>query len=299
MSDEATPALVNPSAGSGKKALAALKASGSYVVTEMEPDGLEPALRKAIAARHRRVLVSGGDGTIAAAAAMLAGTGIELAVVPGGTLNHFARDHGIPTDHAKAAELGTAGAARPVDVAYVDDRLFLNTSSVGAYVHFVRTRERLERFLGYHLASVVAAFRLLGRIRPFVVELEIEGTTRRFRTSLVFIAVGERELRVPTLGSRVEGGRRGLHVMVVRGWTTARLVVLAFAALARGVRPMARTNHFESFIVDRVRVDLPRRHGTVAVDGELVSMTTPLEYRLARDALLLVADDPADGAVER
>ncbi len=62
----------------------------------------------------RRVLVSGGDGTVASAAAVACETEMELAALPGGTLNHFAKDHGIPTELAEALELAATGSARPV-----------------------------------------------------------------------------------------------------------------------------------------------------------------------------------------
>ena len=107
------------------------------------------------------MVVAGGDGTLASAAAVLAGTGTALAVLPGGTLNHFARDHGIPTELDEALELATAGREAEVDVGYVNDLLFLNTSSVGAYVQFVELRDRLERHLGYRTASILAGLRIL------------------------------------------------------------------------------------------------------------------------------------------
>ena len=83
----------------------------------------------------------------------------ELAILPGGTLNHFARDLGISTEAAEALELAAEGCARGVDVGMVGGKLFLNTSSVGAYVRFVRVREHLESYLGYRLATALAAVR--------------------------------------------------------------------------------------------------------------------------------------------
>jgi hypothetical protein len=121
----------------------------------------------------------------------------------------------------------------------------------------------------------------------FDVELEVDGVARRYRTPIVFVGVGERELKLPTLGKRVAGGRRGLHVMVVRGRTRAGLLALAFAAVSRGVRQVARTPQLDSFVVDRCRV-IVRRRGPVAVDGEIVTLDTPLEYTLVRDALKVV-----------
>ena len=172
----------------------------------------------------------------------------------------------------------------------VNGHVFLNTSSVGAYVTYVRTRERLERRLGYWLASAAAGLRILAHLHTIRVALEVDGTEREYLTPLVFVGVGERELRLPTLGARVEGGRRGLHVMVVRSRSGGHTLALAFAAAARGVRAVSRTPAMQSIIVDHVRIE-PRSgvvSGDIALDGEVVSLRPPLEYRLVRDALKVV-----------
>jgi diacylglycerol kinase family enzyme len=251
------------------------------------------AVRDAVAGGARRVVVAGGDGTIAAAAAAVAGTDVQLALLAGGTLNHFARALGIPTAMDEAAALAATGAARRVDVARVNGRLFLNTSSVGAYVVFVRLREQLERRMGYRLASVLAAVSTLGRLHRFTVEVEVDGVRRRYLTPIVFVGVGERELRLPALGDRVAGGRAGLHVFVVRGRTRAALLALAAVAAARGVAHARATPRLDSFLVDRVRIVMPRPRGNVAVDGELVPAVVPLDYELARGELAVVTPGAA------
>jgi diacylglycerol kinase family enzyme len=239
------------------------------------------------------VVVAGGDGSIQTAAGAVAGTAVELAVLPAGTLNHFAKRHGIPTDLEQALDVAAGSHVQTTDVGHVNDRLFLNTSSVGGYVTFVRTRDRLEQRLGYLAASVLAALRIMAAMRTFAVELEVTGQRRVYRSPLVFVGIGERELKLPALGGPAPEGRRGLHVMIVRGQTRAKLVALALAAATRGTRWLARTPHLDSFLVERCRITMTRRLGRVAIDGEIVSLAAPLEYTLARDALRLVTP-PSD-----
>ena len=281
------PSFINPLAGSADDARNALSGVAQFDVREMEPDKLAEAIQKEVKAGSKRVLVSGGDGTIATAASALLGSETELAILPGGTLNHFATDLGIPTDAAEAIGLAGAGTVRASDVGMVNGRLFLNTSSVGAYVHFVRTREYLEPRFGYRIASAMAALRILFQLRLLAVEVEVDGKRRIYRTPIVFIGVGERELQLPSLGKRVPGGRRGLHVMVVNGRSAARVLALALHAAARGVETAARSPALDSFIVDRCTITV-RQSSTVAVDGELVRLGAPLEYTLERDALRVV-----------
>lgn len=256
-------------------------------VSEVEGAEMAGSIGHLVASGVRRVAVAGGDGTVAAAA-QAASSEIELAIIPGGTLNHLAKDLEIPDDLNDALQLAVNGEARSVDAAMVNGRLFLNTSSVGTYVTFVRLRERLEPRLGYRLATIVAGMRLLVRPRVFTVEVEIEGTLRRYVTPLVFVGVGERDLKLPSLGGRAKDGRRGLHLLIVRGRSRARLAALAFAAAARGTRSAALTPALEGFIVNQFTIGMRRRQGRVATDGELTTMSAPLEYRWIPDGVQIV-----------
>jgi diacylglycerol kinase family enzyme len=294
MSDR-IPAIVNVASGTADEAREALAASGAFDVHEVQPTEIASTVKKLVEGGARRILVAGGDGTIGTAAAQLVETPAELAVLPGGTLNHFAKDLGISTVAAEAVLLASGDACRGVDVGMVNGRIFLNTSSVGVYVRFVRVREELEKTVGYRLASMLAAFRILFSFRVMAVEVEVEGRKRIYRTPLEIIGLGERELQVPLLGKRVPGGKRGLHVMVVQGRSRARLFAFALNAVARGVDSVEHTPQFDSFIVDRFRISM-NGMGTVAVDGEIVSLHAPLEYELRRDALTVVCP-PADIAL--
>ncbi len=271
------PAFVNPRAGNAAAAREALRAAGGFDIREIPPDTLAEQTRAAVKEGATRILVAGGDGSIGSAANVLAGTGVELAILPCGTLNHLAKDLELPLDLGEAAKFALFGKSAPVDAAVVNDRIFLNTSSVGAYVSFVRLRERLERRLGYRIASLVAGFRMLFHMPTFRIALEVEGQSREYVTPLVFIGVGERELKLPTLGSRVANGRPGLHVMVVRERSGGRALALGLAAAARGVKAVAKTPALDSFIVDRCTIHprVPR----IALDGEIVTEASPLQYK--------------------
>jgi diacylglycerol kinase family enzyme len=281
------PALVNTASGTADEAREALRSNDAFELHEAAPDQLDSALRDLVANKVPRLLIAGGDGTIATAAAVLLKTDVELAILPGGTLNHFAVDLGIPVEPEKAFELAVVGRARPADVGMMNDRVFLNTSSVGAYVHFVRVREYLEQYVGYRIASFFAALRVLFQLRMITVELEAAGERHTYRTPMVFIGTGERELKLPLLGKRVPGGKRGLHVMIVRGRTRGRLMAIALNAVARGVKTAAQTPELDSFIVEACTIKL-RRASRIALDGELISDKSTLEYRLNRDAIEVV-----------
>jgi diacylglycerol kinase family enzyme len=287
----ALPAFLNSKCGNANAAREALSSEG-FELEVVEPEALAGSVRAAVTNRAPRILVAGGDGTIATAAAAVARTDTELAILPGGTLNHFAKDNGIPTDLSEAAKVAANGVVKTVDLAYLGDLVFLNTSSIGMYVSFVRAREKLERRLGYRAATFLAALQMFWRHKRIAVRVEVDGEETIYRTPLLFIGVGERDLKVPALGSRVPNGKRGLHVMIVRGRKPGRFFAHALAAAAKGAPSETAAPEFESFIVDRCRVDLSGRSALVALDGELQRVTAPLEYRIERDALKLVVPAP-------
>jgi diacylglycerol kinase family enzyme len=282
------PSFLNCLSGSAEEVRRIVGGDDRFDLRELQPEELKGGLLAAVRSGARRVMICGGDGSIAVAAGALAGTGVELAILPGGTLNHFARDHGIPTDLPAALETALGRRTATVDVGEVNGRVFLNTLSVGSYVRFVRRRERLERWTGYKLASFVAGLAVLADLRGYSLELEIAGTTQRYSTPLVFIGVGERDLSLPKLGRRREGGTAGLHAMIVTSRARARLVTLTLAAAARGVEIASRTPTLDAFLVNRCRVELSRQRATVAVDGELVHLETPLQLQLLAEALTIV-----------
>ena len=181
------------------------------------------------------------------------------------------------------------GITRKLDAGRLNGAFFLNTSSVGAYERFVRHRERLEKRWGYAIASLVAGLRILLRTPLTRVTVEVDGIEQVYRTPLVFVGVGERELRIPSLGGRTDYGKRGLHLMIVRNRTGARLASLALQAAARGVDAVARTPAMDSLVVERCSIELA--NDTASTDGELITVEGPLEYEFLPDALTVVVGE--------
>ena len=279
------PAFLNKNAKQARAAEAALREVGCFDVHVLDGEALTNAIRDAIARGEKRVAVAGGDGTLSSAAALLAGSNIELAVVPAGTYNHFAKDLGLHAELKESCQIASSDRVVMVDVGSVNGRVFLNTSSVGMYANFVRERDRHEPTLG-RLALFRAAIRTLARFHPFNVSFETEAGRKTYVTPQVFIGVDERELRFPKMGNRIEGGRAGLHVMIVRAQSRSRFIAIGVMGLVRGLRAVSRTPHFDAFLVDACSIE--QKHSTVALDGEVVRLDSPLEYELRKAALKVV-----------
>ena len=163
------------------------------VIVRAEPDReLDKQLDEAVEREGSAALavgVAGGDGSVAAAAAVAGRRGLPLVVIPTGTLNHFARDVGV-YDLQEAVDATGAGQAVAVDLALVDVhpglgddpkspavvrlRCFLNTASLGSYPDLVRLREQWEPRWGKWPAFAAALLTVLRSAEP--VRIKVEGS---------------------------------------------------------------------------------------------------------------------------
>ncbi|MGV0634245.1 diacylglycerol kinase family protein [Mycolicibacillus trivialis] len=178
--------VVNPKSGNGRGAdIADLvrTALPAAVIVELGGDDDLSEVLAGSAERSEVLAVAGGDGTVAAAAAAAIRADVPLAVFPGGTFNHFAKDIGCHTAETTIRAIAEGQLSR-VDVVSVNDELtMLNTFSVGAYPRFVRTRERLENKIGKPLAGAYAMLRVLRAESA----LRINYDNETFQTSLFFV----------------------------------------------------------------------------------------------------------------
>jgi undecaprenyl-diphosphatase len=170
--------VVNPDAGPAFSAAPAdvlREQLPDLRVVETEDGDLLDALERA-ADGAEVIGAAGGDGSVNAAAALALERGLPLAVVPAGTLNHFARDIGLETVE-DTVDAVRRGAVAQVDAGLIAGEVFLNTASLGSYVELVDARERLEGRIGKWPAVVVALARVLRSCPP--VEIELDGVHRR------------------------------------------------------------------------------------------------------------------------
>lgn len=163
-------------------------------------DDLDARCREFRVAGATCIAAVGGDGTVSAVAAALVHTPVSLGVVPGGTLNHFARDVGVGRDVPAAIQTLARGHTAPVDVATVNDRVFLNNSSVGLYPDLVDLRAAGEQRFGKWRAMVRAGLLVMKQAEWIDLEICADGETHHVRTRLLFVGNNQFELRLFHLG---------------------------------------------------------------------------------------------------
>ncbi|MES2137571.1 MAG: diacylglycerol kinase family protein [Pseudomonadota bacterium] len=280
---------VSSDPGMVDKVAEALSGAGIDAEVELISGGDCEVRCRAIAERGDPLLiVGGGDGTIGAAASALAGSKTRLGILPLGTLNHFARDLRIPTDLDQAAQLIASGSGRSVDVGEMNGRVFINNSAIGLYPLMVIDRDLQRKRLGRskRLAMLVASLRTLARFNHQRLMLTANNEKARIDTPLLFVGNNDYRIDVGAAGQRERIDRGELSVLVMRKKTRAGLIAASVRALFDRARPddMARLDG-----VERLRVASHRSRLAVSLDGEVVRAQPPLDYRIRKRALRIIA----------
>jgi diacylglycerol kinase family enzyme len=271
------------------KVASALNDAGLSAEVELIGGG-ECAVRcRALAERgDELVVVGGGDGTISAAASALVGTETLLGILPLGTLNHFARDLGIPTKLEEAAKLIGERPERRVDVAEMNERVFINNSAIGLYPLMVLDRDLQRKRLGRskRLAMIVASLRTLVRFGHQRLTLTVNDQKARVDTPLLFVGNNAYRIDLGAPGQResVEDGE--LSVFVMRKKTRAGFIAASVRALFNRTRS---DDMVQLEDVQRLRVASRKPVLAVSLDGEVVRAEPPLDYRIRSKALRVIA----------
>jgi len=259
--------LINPRSGGGAHSPDELQVEARKrgIETHVLERG-DDAVALARAADADAVGIAGGDGSLALVAAVALERELPLVCIPFGTRNHFARDLGLDIRDPVRCLDGFDGEERAVDVGRVGDRLFLNNVSIGLYAGLVHVREknRLRRgILATARALLISAYH-----RPD--QLRIDDRTCRGR--IVLASNNEYDLSLFTLGERerLDEGRVYLYI-------------------AEGVVP----TEWDVRSGDAFRLDSDSAEVQAAIDGEPVTLKTPVELRVEPGALrVLVAGEP-------
>jgi diacylglycerol kinase family enzyme len=252
------------------------------------------AFREAAAAPGLDAVIGGGgDGTLSCAAAMLADSGRAFGILPLGTLNHLARDAGIPADLDGAVAAIAAGHTRMIDVAEVNGRVFVNNSSVGLYPDMVRLREAQQERIGRskRLAMLSASLASLRSFRRHRLWISAPGLEAPVRTPLLFVGNNKYQVNLFALGQRdrIDEGKLSLYAI------KARTRLNLFWAGIRGVfGRLDQQRDFVTAYVTEAEISSDRPVLSVSLDGETERLDTPLRYRIRPKALKLIVPAPAE-----
>ncbi|HET9936706.1 MAG TPA: diacylglycerol kinase family protein [Methyloceanibacter sp.] len=257
---------------------------------------LQKAASRALAQARRgdidAVIAGGGDGSIRAVASVLAGTSVPLGIIPLGTRNHFAKDLGLRLDLEGAAETIASGQARMVDLGEVNGEIFINNSSIGVYPYLIieRDRRRARDGIAKWMAMVPAFLRMLRHFPRRRLRISAQDFARPYRTPCLFVGNNEYGMELFTFGRRhrLDAGR--LWFYVVKPRTPLAFFWMVWRMSFGRINEARDLDRFE---LAEAEVSARAIQLSVALDGEVSFMHTPLHYRSRAQALRVIVPGTA------
>jgi diacylglycerol kinase family enzyme len=260
------------------------------VRAQIFPADTGPAVRAAAETvaeqEYSMIVAAGGDGTVGTIAPIVATAGKTFGVLPLGTFNHFARDLGIPMDLYAAVQGLKSSRTVCVDLASVNGRPFINTSSIGLYPRLVIESEHYRRSgLAYWAALPSAAISTMREFSRVSVRLQASGREWKGVTPFVFVGNNVYTLESGRIGSRsrLDGG----VLWVCATFESSRWLFLKLvmdAALGR----VEQNPNFQTLSARELFVESNRKRLYVSLDGEVELLATPLHYSVHNRALRVI-----------
>jgi diacylglycerol kinase family enzyme len=229
--------------------------------------------------KYDAVAAAGGDGTVNFTANILAGSDIPMAVIPAGTLNHFAKDNNIPLTLNEAVDVISKNNIKVLDLASVNGYIFVNNSSLGLYALAVRERDKQQskRGLGKWSAMFVAVISVFKRFPLYHIHLETQGKSETVKSPILFVGNNEYKVDSLSLGERESLEKEILSIYIARCKTRFGILKLVIAAL---FNRLSVTESFEMKLVKEAKIDSRKKGLHVSYDGEVKFMETPIIYKI-------------------
>jgi diacylglycerol kinase family enzyme len=275
-----TAIIHNPNSGSNATSVSSIRKVFGKHAKELVflniKDGVEQLAQQAKRHGIQLLVAAGGDGTVNATASLAVKLSLPLGIIPVGTLNHFAKDLGLPLDLETAVEVILDQHLEAVDYCTVNDQVFVNNSSIGLYPATVLRREALQPKLGKWLAATVATLHVGFRLRSTHLTFKLAGVQHIYKTPLAFIGNNSYQFDKFGFTNRERLDESKLFIYIVRAnRLTAILRLLVQAFFGRRWKGHDYLKITESNLI----IDSPKPTLKVAIDGEVLTMQPPLTYQ--------------------
>lgn len=256
---------------------------GLDVAVIPDKESFGPMVGEVVARGEPLVIAAGGDGTVNGVLRQIAGTGSTLGVVPLGTVNHFARELGIPNDWETALDIALHGEVREIDTALINGRHFINAVHIGFYPEVFRAREAMRKRYTKWRAFAIAlriAYRRFPQV-ALVVETDSDMTT--VHTPFFVVSVNAYDLEQHQLivtKQELDAGRLTVY------WLERRRRADFIRAIWLYLRGQVdRIEGLRRIHTRELRLQTSHETLRVAIDGELESLRSPIQIRIVPQSL--------------
>lgn len=268
----------------------------SFVTFDPGADLEKTARDTAAKSPNSTIVASGGDGTISGVAAGLAGLPNQFGIIASGTFNYFARSLNLPETVEEAIDVIARGKIRPTGIAMINDKVFLNNASIGAYAAILQTREGIYKRWGRsRVAAYWSVVKALATLRaPLKLTVTYDGKSFSHRTPIVFAISNAFQLNQMGLSGEDCIANGGMVLLIAPDTDRWGLFKHA-AALALGVAK--RQTDYQMHCSTEFTLEMSYKSRAVARDGELARMKGPFKLSMQPNALNLIVPESFDEPV--
>lgn len=268
----------------------------SFVTFDPGADLEKIAKDTALKSPNSTIIASGGDGTISGVSAGLAGLPNQFGMIASGTFNYFARSLNLPETVEEAIDVIARGKIRPTGIAMINDKVFLNNASIGAYAAILQTREGIYKRWGRsRVAAYWSVVKALATLRaPLKLTVTYDGKSFNHRTPIVFAISNAFQLNQMGLSGEDCIANGGMVLLIAPDTNRWGLLKHA-AALAFGVAK--RQTDYQMHCSSEFTLEMSHKSRAVARDGELARMNGPFKLSMRPNALNLIVPEAFDEPV--
>lgn len=241
-------------------------------------DGDEAAsrLQEGLASNADAIFLGGGDGTLTRSAPYFLGQDKPLGVLPLGTFNLVARDLRIPLEPDEAIAQLVRGSVMEIDIARVNDQIYLTHANIGHLTDLAMRREELRDKPWQEKVVAIGRtfYENLGSEPPFAFRMRVGGEWQEVVTPTLAVVVGEYGVFDPfPRRERLDSGELTVyvseHATGLEAMKDALRVVVTQRDTAQNVYRIRS---------EAVTVDGPQKNLRVVLDGEIQEMELPLRF---------------------
>lgn len=256
-----------------------------YSLYQSEPEKLDSIIKKCIKC-HDILLIGGGDGSIRSAAQYCANTPTIMGVLPLGTMNHFAKELGLPISAEELVQAIIKKSTVTIDIAEVNGLFFINNSSIGFYPRFAKKREYYTRFYNKWLSYIPSFIETLKRHETYTINIKNKKFNLDLKTSFLMISNNLYSYKFPLTIERESFNQSILGIYFFKHGKLKLSKIIRYF--------FNRKTNF-----DMKKSELPievninnQQKITLSLDGEIIVTENPLIYKSIPDALTLLTNKP-------
>ena len=241
------------------------------------------------------VVAAGGDGTVNCVASACIKHDVPMGVIPMGTYNYFARDLGIAPDIEGAIAVLVTGQLTTTAVGLLQDQIFVNNASFGTYARVVKNREMDKKKFGrYRIVALLSDIRsLYAPAKNYTLRIGTGDMAKNCRTTMIFAGINKFQMENLGIPLAEKAGRTQMSVTIMKPATRWEMTRI----LLRGLfRQLPQDDRIDVLHAETFTVDAPAAPIVCVVDGEIVNLTLPLEFKLLPDQLRVMTPKPAEAA---